>query len=154
MINHGKRIALATAVFAFAAAGVCLAADQPQTKQTNPAPAAKADTRKETRMPAGEGGSMIFIDPATGKTRAPEPGEVEALTASKAKSVTVAAQPVPFKSNIGGVAVKLTDESMVYSVVSIGPDGKLKESCVTGAKAAQAALTAKPAPAKEALDEK
>lgn len=156
MANYWQQVALATAVFAFAAASATAATDdqQPKAGQKSAVPA-KAAEQKAQPAPAGAGGSMIFIDPATGKTRAPEPGEVEALTAPKSKSLSVAAAPTEFKSPTGaGVGVVLGEESMSYSVVTIGPDGKLKQSCVTGAQAATAVVNGKQTPAKEALDEK
>jgi hypothetical protein len=41
-----------------------------------------------------------------------------------------------------GVGVQLDDSTMAYSVATIGPDGKLKEDCVTGQPNGPAALKA------------
>ncbi|QOY88932.1 post-PEP-CTERM-1 domain-containing protein [Paludibaculum fermentans] len=166
MSKTAKSVALATSVLAAAVTVLNAAAPSDQQPARAEATAAQpADTnQKSTLKPvtgeqaAPAGGVMIFKDPVTGKFRAPEQGEVEALTSTGKKSIqsVAPAAQTPFKSPTGaGIAVKLGAESRSYMVVTKTADGKLKESCVTGDKAATAVLSGNQAPAeKGALDEK
>jgi hypothetical protein len=163
MFSISKQVALAATILACAAAAVSAGpADPAQNTPAKSAAPVKAEAKKTPAAPAGGAGMVVFIDPKTGKTRAPEPGEMEALTgrnkvSSKASAANRAAssEAVEFRSaTTDGIGIKLSDEQMVYSVVSIGPDGKLKQQCVTGAKAAEKAVAAKPAVSKGGLDEK
>ncbi|MGJ5817990.1 post-PEP-CTERM-1 domain-containing protein [Paludibaculum fermentans] len=160
MLNHTKRLLFASSLLAVAAT-VVNAADPADQKPSDPKPTQAAGRTAESVVrPAveGAGGVMIFKDPVTGQIRAPEPGEVQALTASKQKSVASVAPetPVKFKSPTGaGIGFVLPASSRSYMVVTKTSDGKLKESCVVGDKAANAVVTAGPAPTtKGALDEK
>ncbi|WP_321474607.1 post-PEP-CTERM-1 domain-containing protein [uncultured Paludibaculum sp.] len=150
-----SRVVFAATAVVFAATALCAASDdqKPATAQAS----ATTDAKKQS-PPGGSGGAMIFIDPATGKTRTPEPGEIEALTGSKLKSLAATAPTAAdrFKSPTGaGIGLRLSDESMSYAVVTILPNGKLKQSCVTGATAASAvAAGGQTQAAKGALDEK
>ncbi len=167
MSKTAKSVALATSVLAVAVTvlNAAVPSDQ-QPARAEATTSQPADNQKSTvkpvaadpSAPTGGGGVMIFKDPVTGKFRAPEPGEVEALTSTAKKSIqsVAPADQKPFKSPTGaGIAVKLGAESRSYMVVTRTADGKLKETCVTGDKAATAVLSGNQAPAaKGALDEK
>lgn len=104
--------------------------------------------RPEATPAATAQGARVFIDPATGKIREPEPEEVQALTpAAPTGAQATAAQAArrraaaeaPISGPGGTVGMKLDDSFMVYSVATKNPDGSVSFECVTGpAKAAQA----------------
>jgi hypothetical protein len=107
-----------------------------------------ADTK--TANPA-TGGVLVFIDPATGEIREPEKEELQSLAPGAAPDVTpdealrrAAAQTAPqsLTHPSGAEGVVLGEDQMVYSVVTIGPDGKLKMDCVTGKDKAEAHVKA------------
>ncbi len=90
-------------------------------------------------------GAVVVIDPATGKIRQPTDAEIGALSpaspAPKAPQSTVLLQ-----GPAGAVGAMAPEDSMSYMVVTTTPQGKLAMDCVTGSKAAAAAVT--PAPKK------
>ncbi|MGC4050129.1 MAG: hypothetical protein QM757_12155 [Paludibaculum sp.] len=163
MLNITKRITIAASVFAVALSTLSAApASDPEQKPAE-TKAVQATPKAATGAPAqaapkSAGGVLVFKDPVTGKLRAPEPGEVDSLLKSGQRSIQGVAAPTaqPFRSPAGaGIGLKVGEESMSYTVVTRGPDGKLKESCVTGEKAATAKVSAAPtASPKEVLDEK
>lgn len=86
---------------------------------------------------------MVFIDPATGKIRKPDPSEIGKLTAPASPTPKAQApEPVLLQGPDGAVGAKLGPETMTYMVVTTAPDGKLATDCVTGEKAANERVTA------------
>jgi hypothetical protein len=103
---------------------------------------AKAQERKE-----GKEGMVVVRDPQTGKMRAPTPEELRELRAHSPQAASLAgkqaAAPAAIAGHIQGArGVRLGEESLVYDVVTRGPDGKLTSQCVHGEAAAKEALTA------------
>lgn len=92
---------------------------------------------------AGQDGMVVVRDPQTGKMRAPTPAELQALRANAPAGAGLAATPrasAPVTRSDGARGVRLGDQTMVYDVVTRGPDGKLSSQCVEGANAAERAL--------------
>jgi hypothetical protein len=83
---------------------------------------------------AGQDGMVVVRDPQTGKMRAPTPDELKALRASAPASAGLAAPRAPssVSRGDGSRGVRLGDKTMVYDVVTRGPDGKLTNECVHG----------------------
>jgi hypothetical protein len=99
---------------------------------------------------AGAPRQLLFIDPATGLPRDPTPAELHAL-----QSQTVATPPQPIVSPTTGLTgLALSDDQMVYSVATKGPDGKIVMSEVRGAKAAARVVAESGAPVLQAEKEK
>jgi hypothetical protein len=120
-------------------------------------PAAKPAPAKTAPAPAASSGMTVFIDPATGKFREPEPSEINTLVGSGQmnRRAVLAAQPQEIRGPGNSVGMVLDSSMESFAVVTIGPNGKLQESCVTGSDAARAGLTHSKAPAKkEVLDDK
>jgi len=90
----------------------------------------------------------VFIDPATGQIRQPDPSEIGSLV-TPTNPPPKAPEPVPMQGPAGAVGVKLGPESMSYMVLTTTPDGKDKVDCVTGEKAATALAAAPQPKAKE-----
>ena len=91
-------------------------------------------------------GAVVVIDPATGKIRQPTDAEIGTLSPAPSP-VPKAPQPtVLLQGPAGAVGAMLPEDSMSYMVVTTTPQGKLDVDCVTGSKAAAAAVT--PAPKK------
>lgn len=104
-----------------------------------------------SEAPSAETGSRVAIDPATGALRPVTAEEAKKLDemARAAKRTRTPAPParsatadeeasqepavgVPFTAPDGTVGVKLGEEHAVYSVASVGADGKVTMHCVTG----------------------
>jgi hypothetical protein len=120
-------------------------------------PAAKPAPAKTAPAPAASSGMTVFIDPATGKFREPEPSEINTLVGSGQQKLraALAVQPQEISGPGNSVGMVLDSSMDSFVVVTKGPDGKLQESCVTGADAARTGLTNSKAPAKkEVLDDK
>jgi hypothetical protein len=82
---------------------------------------------------AGQEGMVVVRDPLTGKMRAPTPDELRDLRAKAPPSTTLAPRvPSTVSRRDGSRGVRLGDNSMVYDVVTRGPDGKLTHACVQG----------------------
>ena len=93
---------------------------------------------------------LLFVDPATGLPRDPTPAELKAL-----QSQTVAEPPQPIVSPTAGLTgLALSDDQMVYSVATKGPDGKIVMSEVRGPKAAARVVAESRAPVLQAGKEK
>ena len=87
-------------------------------------------------------GMRVAIDSATGLPRpltAKEAAELDALAAQSRK-----AAPVPatrsFRTRTGAVGANLDSSHTVYSVATVGADGKVHMECVTGAEHAHDAV--------------
>jgi hypothetical protein len=82
---------------------------------------------------AGQEGMVVVRDPLTGKMRAPTPDELRDLRAKTPPSTSLAPRvPTAVSRRDGSRGVRLGDNSMVYDVVTRGPDGKLTHACVQG----------------------
>lgn len=91
---------------------------------------------------------LLFVDPATGLPRDPTPAELQAPQ-------TVATPPQPIVSPTAGLTgLALSDDQMVYSVATKGPDGKIVMSEVRGPKAAARVVAESRAPVLQAGKEK
>ena len=111
------------------------AAAQEQSGTTQPA-AAQSGT--------AQSGMVVVRDPQTGELRAPTAAESRAL-APQGPSAGIsakAAAPAAVTHPGGARQVRLGERSLVYSVVTRGPDGKLAEQCVHGEAAADKAAHA------------
>lgn len=89
---------------------------------------------------AGAGQGMTVVrDADTGELRAPTSAERQALqTAAPASAVTSRQSPPTVVTGPDGRRnAQLGESRLVYSVVTRGPDGKLDQTCVHGAHAAE-----------------
>jgi hypothetical protein len=130
-----------------AAAPFAMAAD----KDSKKAPAAAKPAPKSTGT---QPGMVVVKDPVTGELRAPTAAEFQTLTGGGAsgtsrtsglqtavKGETAApAAAVQVQRPDGSYGVVLDESHSVFAVATRTPDGKLKFSEVTGAKAAEAAV--------------
>jgi len=91
-------------------------------------------------------GAVVVIDPATGKIRQPTDAEIGALSPASSPAPKAPQPTVLLQGPGGAVGAMLPEDSMSYMVVTTTPQGKLDVDCVTGSKAAAAAVT--PAPKK------
>jgi hypothetical protein len=83
---------------------------------------------------AGQEGMVVVRDPLTGKMRAPTADELKELRAKAPATAAMAAPrtPATVSRRDGSHGVRLGEKSMVYEVVTRGPDGKLTSECVRG----------------------
>jgi hypothetical protein len=125
-------------------------------------------------------GVRVFIDPVTGAIREPEPEELQSLSPPPAVAVAAPQQFKHPNGAVGALlgedqmvqqiakqtadsadlqllthpsgaeGVLLGEDQMVFSVVTIGPDGKVKMECITGKNNAETKVKA--APRTEATD--
>jgi hypothetical protein len=93
---------------------------------------AQRSRRAAPRTPSRSAGQMLFIDPATGLPREPTSADLLAL-----QPAGVPAAPVPIAAPAGMEGLELSDDQMVYSVVTKNPDGTLSLKEVKGRKAAE-----------------
>lgn len=87
-------------------------------------------------------GMRVAIDAATGMPRAltaKEAAELDAL-AAKSRGIARASAVRTFTARGGAVGAELDASHIVYSVATVGADGKLRMECVTGADHADAAV--------------
>lgn len=79
-------------------------------------------------------GMVVSRDPVTGELRAPTPEDMAALQAAAARDAKGASAKVaPLRSERlpnGAVVTTLDDSTMVYSVATVGADGKVQRACV------------------------
>jgi hypothetical protein len=87
-------------------------------------------------------GMRVAIDAATGRPRALTAKEAAELDALTAKSRATARAPAvrTFTARGGAIGADLDPSYMVYSVATVGADGKPRMECVTGADHADAAV--------------
>ena len=122
-------------------AGAAVAAEQPPAPQKSPT----------TAKPASAAGSVVFIDPVTGKIRQPDASEIGAL--APAAAAPSAAPKAPTEPSLiqglnGAVGIKLGEDTFSYAVATITPEGSVAVDCVSGDQnAAKRVVAAKPAPA-------
>ena len=101
---------------------------------------------------AAESGLRVVKDPVTGQLRAPTAEEIKAMQdqenkAKAAQRSAPAARTMPRRNAYGGLSHNVGERFMTYSVVRRDADGNLTMQCVTGAEAAEQALTQASAPA-------
>jgi len=101
-------------------------------KQTKPDP---KPTAKQVAPRAQAVGMVVAKDP-DGALRAPTAAEALALQGPQRDS----AAPVQIVTANGVMVVLDPASSNVYSVMTKGPDGKLRMECVTGEKAAESVM--------------
>lgn len=87
-------------------------------------------------------GMRVAIDAATGMPRALTAKEAAELDALAASSRATARAPAvrTFMARGGAIGAELDPSYMVYSVATVGADGKPRMECVTGADHADAAV--------------
>jgi hypothetical protein len=87
-------------------------------------------------------GMRVAIDAATGMPRAltaKEAAELDAL-AAKSRGTARASAVRIFAARGGAIGAELDPSYMVYSVATVGADGKPRMDCVTGEEHAAAAV--------------
>jgi hypothetical protein len=120
---------------------IAVAADQPPTSQDSKKSAGKPPAAKPAASAVQPGGIVVFIDPATGQIRQPDPSEIGALV-TPTNPAPKAPEPALIQGPGGAVGAILGSDAMTYMVVTTTPDGKLDMDCVTGEKAAAARIAA------------
>jgi hypothetical protein len=86
-----------------------------------------------------------YIDPATGQLRPAEQEEMQAAPPQAPPALlrsTTLAEPQTFRHPSGAIGVILGPEHMVFSVATIGKDGKIEYECVQGEAAAEKKVAA------------
>ncbi len=134
--EHGGGLVRAASICATLAACTALPALAGEPPASEPVQASA-----EAEVAPGVG-MRVAIDAATGMPRAltaKEAAELDALTATSRAS-TRATTVRTFKARGGAVGAKLDSSHMVYSVATVGADGKLSMECVTGAENAHDAV--------------
>lgn len=142
MTSFRKKLATGLVGMAVVATPFAMGADK-KTESTKPA-AAKANAAKP--------GMVVVKDPATGQLRAPTAEEHQALTGNGGSSSgrTTGAQTsvkggaaatTQVQHPDGTVSVMLDESHAVFAVATRTPEGKVVIGEVTGAKAADAAVS-------------
>jgi hypothetical protein len=147
--------ALFLSLFALMAV-IAVAADQPPTSQDSKksTPSANKDSanKDSAAKPAPgttqPGGMVVFIDPATGQIRQPDPSEIGTLV-TLTNPPPKAPEPALIQGPGNAVGARLGGDAMTYVVVTTTPDGKLDMDCVTGEKAAAARVAAPAVPTRQ-----
>ena len=108
-------------------------------KTKTPAPATKQ------AVTAATPGMVVVKDPESGLLRAPNGPEAASLGVGGGSATSglqiSAPQAQAITSPVGGFpGVRLNDTANVYSVATIGPDGKLKMACIDDKKKAESAV--------------
>ena len=114
-----------------------LAALCPATGATGQAPAQAPPAAAQAN--AGQGLTVVR-DADTGRLRAPTPAEMQALQRRAPGALAAPPRPGMITGRDGRRQVQLGERSLVYSVVTRTPNGKLDQHCVDGADAAERAL--------------
>jgi hypothetical protein len=105
--------------------------------------AAKGNANGHEDVTVGSAGQQVAIDAKTGKFRAPTPEELQILTAPMANNQS--SEGLVVKSGPNGLkTIDLDGRFENFTMVKIGPDGKLVSGCVTTEKEAKDFLTAEP----------
>ena len=83
----------------------------------------------------------VVRDPVTGELRGPTAAEAAAAqkaeAAQRAGAKGAKTGPVEIRYPDGTIETKLDEDSMMYSVVALGPDGKLNFECLPNKQARQ-----------------
>lgn len=91
---------------------------------------AKEKPAGKTAPPEAESAMKIHVDPATGQlVPQPAPGTKAALAPAPAAELPPL-KVEAVKAKAGGKMVRLDDRFMMEMTVSVGPDGKVTQSCV------------------------
>jgi hypothetical protein len=92
---------------------------------------------------AGQAGMRVYVDPQTGQLREPTPEEAAALSAAiqADESLRTLAGPQQITGVGGAIGYRLDESFSSYSVATVKPDGSVSFECVTGDKAAKAAVS-------------
>lgn len=139
-----NRISFVAAVaLALGAVGAVAESGPRASGATEAPPVATTEALPQNGQTAAPGaGLVIFIDPATGKIRQPEPGEYEELVGPGLAN-RLAVRPLEVRRGPGGTLSVMLDSSFdSFMVVTKQPDGKLSMQCVTGGTKANAAVAA------------
>ena len=137
------RVSFVVAVaLALGALGAVAQSGPPASDATKAPPAKAKEALPQNGQAAPGEGLVIYIDPATGKIRQPEPGEFETLVGPRpVKPLEV--RPLEVRYGPGGAVGVMLDTSFEsYMVVTKQPDGKLSMQCVTGDPKAGATVAA------------
>ena len=105
-----------------------------------PKQAPSQNAHPETKNSQPPSSSMIVVRDADGALRAPNAAESLALTGAAQTSGAPSSQLIDQGPGRGLMLVLDPATSSAYSVVTKGPDGKLKMECVSGEKAANNAI--------------
>ena len=149
-MRKGRVVFVVAVALAMGALGAVAQSGAQASDAAKAPPAATKEALPQGGQAAAMGaGLVVFIDPATGKFRQPEPGEMEALVGSRqVKPLEV--RPLEFRSAPSGAVGVVLDPSFdSYMVVTRQPDGNLTTQCIEGdAKANAAAATGAGAPSR------
>lgn len=79
-------------------------------------------------------GMRVAVDPETGRVRTVTAAEAKVLAAASPASPkrSAANAPITFVDPSGAIGMVLDSSYMVYSVATVGEDGKIRMECVTG----------------------
>ena len=109
---------------------------------------AQSGTPREKKSAPAPAGVRVFVDPATGKIRQPNPEEVQRLLRQSRTAVAAARRaPVVVRHPNGAIGLLAGDRLMSYSVARKSAGGKVEFDCVKGD-----ARKADPRKREEALD--
>jgi hypothetical protein len=121
--------------------GLAQVASPPADDKAALAPPIATPQVTATPSPAGAGGMLIFIDPATGKIRQPDAADINELLQQRAQpQSTFVARPFVSSAPGGGIGVKLDESFHSYMVATKKPDGGLVMDCLPDAKKAADAV--------------
>ncbi|MBZ5586499.1 MAG: choice-of-anchor J domain-containing protein [Acidobacteriia bacterium] len=140
--RRARWIAIA-AIVAFGVSGFGADSGKPAPK---PPRTQAAKAAKPAAHPAAAGGVRVFIDPATGKIREPEPGEVQPLAPLGAQAMRAGPADAQTLQVNGLSGMRLDDSQLIYSVATRNPDGTISVECVKGAANAGKAVSRNSAP--------
>ena len=140
MSSREIRTLPAITLIAWAALAAHASPADPAPSKNSPAATPAAVAKPSGDAPrAAPAGMMIFIDPVTGKTRLPDASEAGALlghTASQPTKQQAIGDGVRIEGPNGAIGMKLSSDSLSYTVLTKKPDGDLLWECVTGEGAA------------------
>lgn len=85
-------------------------------------------------------GLQVHVDPATGQLRQPSAAEAKALADAVRKifAARSATSAQAIRHSDGSVSASLGPDALNVWVVTVGPDGAMRQMCVEGANAAVA----------------
>ena len=97
-----------------------------------------AESKNVVSVPVG--GMQVAIDARTGRLRQPTPQEARALASELARLFTPRSSTAATRYADGTVGMVVDSEYFNFSVVRIGTDGHLQNTCVHGQAAAEVFL--------------
>ncbi len=159
-----KRINITQAATVFGVAGLLGVASIAFAGDQNPAVTDPAKIQKFANVVVinatpEERAASPKVSPTVGQKAGidPETGLLRPLTAQESAALSPAVKAVPndlaaadkasaasavFTTDSGLKGVNLDESSLAYAVVTVGPDGKLRQACIEGQPNAEAALQA------------